>query len=679
MIPEAMTPPVSAKPNQTVAAAAPAQAPATPAAAVQPAGAPQQAAPPSVRATSYRAEDGQPSMAPPQPLALPVVQVSRPVEADRVSEPSVQGAYAVSYVRRGRRPATIGAGESIESILASGPAASSARPAAPAAVPAPSIQPVSTSAAEASVAPASTADAVLAEMVPAEVPSLVVIPEAVAPRNVPSPNLVVAPGVRDDFAMGSGVEDGPDAPPVRAQIPPIESVQPVGTVLHSDLFRFRRGSSQSGSQPASTPAKPEATPASTKPEPDAATPQTVEPVLAPVIPAMPVQPTAGAPSRTIDPASEEIRPLEPSAVEPAQMSPDVVESLSATDWSPVDFGIPIAPLAERPATNVTSTPMMPAVSELPAVEMGSVTAPEPAPPADYSAPITSPLGDALRPGGTLLGAPVTAGSPSATSPAVSSAPPVTPVFSPQGAAVTVPAPASSTAAGAAGLPTPLYTISIESLRRDLASEAAAVSPDLTSPSPSVTSGPPASGTPGGPQRLVAGGTPVGGYRQSPADPLISRAVGFRKLGMDEQAITAYREALTLDPRNPIVKNNLSDLLVERGENLEEAVDLMQEALQEDLADRGPYYSTLGWAYTRLGDYSNAEKFLNEALRAGVTAGRLYRRGRLYAAMGMVSRARADLDRALVYSEDAATSEMIRQALTELRTDLPVQGTTRNVR
>ena len=161
--------------------------------------------------------------------------------------------------------------------------------------------------------------------------------------------------------------------------------------------------------------------------------------------------------------------------------------------------------------------------------------------------------------------------------------------------------------------------------------------------------------------------------QSAADPHIQRALGYRRLGLVEKAIAEYRRAIEVDPRHPIARNNLADLLIEEGEHIDEAVSLVVEALQMEIADPGPYYSTLGWAYARLGEYQNAERFLNEALKAGMTAERLYRRGRLYAAMGMAARARADYDRALVYSEDPALSERIREAMQEASSEIPGQG------
>ncbi len=166
---------------------------------------------------------------------------------------------------------------------------------------------------------------------------------------------------------------------------------------------------------------------------------------------------------------------------------------------------------------------------------------------------------------------------------------------------------------------------------------------------------------------------------NPADAFIRKAIEYRKLGYADQAVEEYRKALEIDPAHPVARNNLADIWVERGEHLEDAVQLLKEALTLELPDKAPFYSTLGWAYAKLGDYENAEKFLNEALKVRVTASRLYRRGRLYAAMGMMSRARADLDRALVYSEDFATTEMIRKAIESMGAEIPLQGGTPGIR
>lgn len=159
----------------------------------------------------------------------------------------------------------------------------------------------------------------------------------------------------------------------------------------------------------------------------------------------------------------------------------------------------------------------------------------------------------------------------------------------------------------------------------------------------------------------------------PAGPWIEKAIALKRLGQVEEAIAAYREALAIDSGNPVIRNNLADILVEAGRDLDEAIELVTEALSLQIADRGPYFSTLGWAYLKRGDLESAETYLDEAVRVKATATRLYRRGRVYAMLGQTSRARADFDRALVYAEDAATASLVRQAMAEMETPIPGQG------
>ncbi len=160
----------------------------------------------------------------------------------------------------------------------------------------------------------------------------------------------------------------------------------------------------------------------------------------------------------------------------------------------------------------------------------------------------------------------------------------------------------------------------------------------------------------------------------PSAPWVEKALSLKRLGQYPEAIEAYRQALLVDTGNPVVLNNLADLLVEQGGDLDEAIRLVKDALAAEIADRGPYFSTLGWAYARRGDLDEAEKYLDEAVRVAATASRLYRRGRVYAALGQAARARADFDRALVYAEDAATASLVRQALAEMDQPIPGQGT-----
>ncbi len=321
-------------------------------------------------------------------------------------------------------------------------------------------------------------------------------------------------------------------------------------------------------------------------------------------------------------------PVEPSsavgsATTPAPLAP---ENLPAPALSTLDAGWNPVPMFE--ASSIEASVPPPSLESLPAPVIPSWNeAPAPVIP-------TSPVSDLSLPPSVPSAEPVLANSPSSAN----------------------------------GLPAPLYSVSLDSLRRAIGADASAV---ISSPSSMAGS----TAVPEGVERV----RPASPETRSPAESHLAKAIEYRKLNLLDQAVAEYQKALEVDPENPVVKNNLADLYVERGERLEEAIDLVTEALRGSVTDRGPYYSTLGWAYARMGDLVNAEKFMNESLKVAVTSARLYRRARIYAAMGMAAKARADLDRALVYSEDAATSTQIRRAYEEIDAELPIQGTVLGIR
>ena len=61
-------------------------------------------------------------------------------------------------------------------------------------------------------------------------------------------------------------------------------------------------------------------------------------------------------------------------------------------------------------------------------------------------------------------------------------------------------------------------------------------------------------------------------------------------------------------------NYLGYLLAVRGEQLDEAIQLVQRALKEE-PDNGAYLDSLGWAYFRRGNLNEAEKYLVAAVQA----------------------------------------------------------------
>ncbi|WMS44999.1 tetratricopeptide repeat protein [Acuticoccus sp. MNP-M23] len=79
----------------------------------------------------------------------------------------------------------------------------------------------------------------------------------------------------------------------------------------------------------------------------------------------------------------------------------------------------------------------------------------------------------------------------------------------------------------------------------------------------------------------------------------------------------FRKALELSPEHPLVLNYLGYSYIDRGENLDEAVSMVQRAVKQQ-PDDGYIVDSLGWAYYRLGRYEDAVEQLERAvsLRAG---------------------------------------------------------------
>ncbi len=74
-----------------------------------------------------------------------------------------------------------------------------------------------------------------------------------------------------------------------------------------------------------------------------------------------------------------------------------------------------------------------------------------------------------------------------------------------------------------------------------------------------------------------------------------------------------RALLKQTPRNPMALNNLGYFFVEKNTNLEEALTLIQQAVNID-PNNASYLDSLGWAYFKLGKLDEAETNLKKAVR-----------------------------------------------------------------
>jgi len=91
------------------------------------------------------------------------------------------------------------------------------------------------------------------------------------------------------------------------------------------------------------------------------------------------------------------------------------------------------------------------------------------------------------------------------------------------------------------------------------------------------------------------------------------ALAFRRAGKDSDAERVYRETLALQPDNALVKNNLAYLLAEKGENLDDALRLAQEASRQQPGST-PLADTLAYIYIKKNLPDSAIQILSNATR-----------------------------------------------------------------
>ncbi|HVR29442.1 MAG TPA: tetratricopeptide repeat protein [Thermoanaerobaculia bacterium] len=149
------------------------------------------------------------------------------------------------------------------------------------------------------------------------------------------------------------------------------------------------------------------------------------------------------------------------------------------------------------------------------------------------------------------------------------------------------------------------------------------------------------------------------------DLVFSLAVANERLGRYAAAEAAFREVLALDPDDGRTLNYLGYMWADRGENLEQALELIQRAVALE-PDNGAYVDSLGWVYYRLGRLSEARHHLEEAARLlPEDATILEHLGDLYVALDIPEKARELYRRALAMDDENV--EGLRRKLARLET------------
>ena len=92
----------------------------------------------------------------------------------------------------------------------------------------------------------------------------------------------------------------------------------------------------------------------------------------------------------------------------------------------------------------------------------------------------------------------------------------------------------------------------------------------------------------------------------------SRGIALERSGQWQPSEADLLHALELKPDQPLVLNYLGYSWIDRGENLDRGLKMIEKAVELRPED-GYIVDSLGWAHYRLGDYSSAVQYLEKAI------------------------------------------------------------------
>ena len=142
----------------------------------------------------------------------------------------------------------------------------------------------------------------------------------------------------------------------------------------------------------------------------------------------------------------------------------------------------------------------------------------------------------------------------------------------------------------------------------------------------------------------------------------ARGITHERSDRWKQAEADFRKALELRPDQPQVLNYLGYSYVEKGENMDEALDLIERAVAAQ-PNSGYIVDSLGWVYFRLGRYEEAVEQLERATELIPTDPILTDHlGDALWAVGRAREARFQWRRALSFDPEAEEAERIRRKL-----------------
>lgn len=143
---------------------------------------------------------------------------------------------------------------------------------------------------------------------------------------------------------------------------------------------------------------------------------------------------------------------------------------------------------------------------------------------------------------------------------------------------------------------------------------------------------------------------------------------YERTGRTMEAESRFRQLLEQEPDFAPALNYLGYMWAERGENLEEALAMVNRAVDLE-PDNGAYVDSLGWAHFQLGQYEQARAHLERASELEPDDPVIFEHlGDLYLALGWPDRAQEVYLRSLALGEENA--DEVRRKLERLGAEIP---------
>jgi len=145
-------------------------------------------------------------------------------------------------------------------------------------------------------------------------------------------------------------------------------------------------------------------------------------------------------------------------------------------------------------------------------------------------------------------------------------------------------------------------------------------------------------------------------------PLYFRAICYERTEQWDKAVADFRRVLAIEPENADALNYLGYTWVDRNENLTEAFEMIEKAVELE-PQSGAIVDSLGWAHYKLGQYHEARKNLEKAVELTPDSATIIDHlGDVYWKLGRFREAGFQWKRALDYDPTEEEKDAIEQKL-----------------